>query len=150
MEVFEIAEPERTLSFTVMAISNAKSDSDARPSDSQTDEILREWSESACYWRKHANTIRTMFGPVTKALIEDADIIQGDAVLDVAGGAGEPSLTIAEIVGPTGSVTYSDVTPEMVAAAESEALRRGVANVAFKQCAADSLPFESNSFDAVV
>jgi len=150
MEVFEIAEPERTLSFTVMAISNAKSDSDARPSDSQTDEILREWSESACYWRKHANTIRTMFGPVTKALIEDADIIEGDAVLDVAGGAGEPSLTIAETVGPTGSVTCTDVTPEMVAAAESEALRRGITHVAFQLCAADSLPFEDNSFDAVV
>ena len=141
---------ERTLSFTVKAISNAKSDSDAEPSDSQTDEVLREWRESARYWQKHAGTIRTMFGPITQALIEDADIIEGDAVLDVAGGAGEPSLTIAEVVGPTGSVTCTDVAPEMVAAAESEAQRRGLTNVAFRQCAADSLPFENNSFDAVV
>jgi len=91
-----------------------------------------------------------MFGPVTQALIEDAEIIEGEKVLDIAGGAGEPSLTIAEIVGPTGSVTCTDVAPEMVAAAESEAKRRGLTNVAFKQCAADSLPFESRSFDAVV
>ena len=91
-----------------------------------------------------------MFGPITQALVEDADIIEGDAVLDVAGGAGEPSLTIAEAVGPTGSVTYTDAAPEMATAAESEARRRGITNVAFKQCAADSLPFESNSFDAVV
>jgi ubiquinone/menaquinone biosynthesis C-methylase UbiE len=137
------------LSFTVKAISNAKSDSNAKPSDSQT-EVLREWRESARYWQKHAGTIRTMFGPVTQALIEGADVIEGDAVLDVACGAGEPSLTIAETVGPTGSVTCTDVTPEMVAAAESEALRRGLTNVAFRQCAADSLPFESKSFDAVV
>ena len=132
------------------AISNAKSDSDAKPNDSQADEVLREWRESARYWQKHASTIRTMFGPITQALVEDADIIEGDAVLDVAGGAGEPSLTIAEAVGPTGSVTYTDAAPEMAAAAESEARRRGITNVAFKQCAADSLPFESNSFDAVV
>ena len=91
-----------------------------------------------------------MFGPITQALMDDAGLLEGDAVLDIAGGAGEPSLTIAETVGPTGSVTCTDVTAEMVAAAESEAQLRGLTNVAFQQCAADSLPFESNSFDAVV
>ncbi len=132
------------------ATSNAKGDWDSEPKDSQKDEVLREWGESAFYWQKHAGTIRTMFGPITQALIEDADIIEGDAVLDVAGGAGEPSLTIAETVGPTGSVTCTDVTPEMVSAAESEAQRRGLTNVVFRQCDADSLPFDSKSFDAVV
>jgi ubiquinone/menaquinone biosynthesis C-methylase UbiE len=111
---------------------------------------LREWRESAFYWQKHADTIRTMFGPITQALIADADIFEGAAVLDVAGGAGEPSLTIAETVGPTGSVICTDVTAEMVAAAQSEAQRHGVTNIAFRQCAADSLPFENNLFDAVV
>ena len=91
-----------------------------------------------------------MLGPVTDALIEDAELIDGNTVLDVACGAGEPSLTIAEIVGPTGSVVCTDVAPEMVAAAESEAQRRGLKNVAFRQCAGDALPFENNSFDAVV
>jgi len=132
------------------AISNVKSDSHPGLSDSQTDEVLREWRESAFYWQKHADTIRTMFGPITRALIEDAEIVEGDAVLDVAGGAGEPSLTIAETVGPTGSVIYTDVTAEMVAAAQNEAQRHRVTNIAFRQCAADSLPFENNSFDAVV
>jgi ubiquinone/menaquinone biosynthesis C-methylase UbiE len=132
----------------VKAISNAKSSADGTSSD--TDEVLREWRASAYFWQKHAGTIRTMFDPVTEALIDDAGIMEGDAVLDVAGGAGEPSLTIAERVGPTGSVTYSDVVVEMVAAAESEAKRRGLTNVAFRQCSAESLPFEDNSFDAVV
>jgi ubiquinone/menaquinone biosynthesis C-methylase UbiE len=134
----------------VKPISNGKGDWDAEPTDSQTDEVLREWRESAFYWQKHAGTIHTMFGPVTQALIEDADIIEGEAVLDVAGGAGEPSLTIAKTVGPTGWVTCTDAVAEMVDAAQSEAQRRGLTNVAFKQCAADSLPFESKSFDAVV
>lgn len=127
------------------AISNAKSDSDAR-----SDKVLREWRESAFYWQKHADTIRTMFAPVTQALIEDAQIIEEEKVLDVAGGAGELSLTIAETVGPNGSVTYTDAAPEMVAAAETEAQRRGLPNLTFKQCSAQSLPFESQSFDAVV
>lgn len=116
----------------------------------QTSDTLREWRDSAKYWETHARTIRKMFAPVTAALIEEAGIIEGDAVLDVAGGPGEPSLTIAEKVGPAGSVMCTDAVAEMVAAAESEAARRGVKNIQFQQCQADSLPFENNSFDAAV
>jgi ubiquinone/menaquinone biosynthesis C-methylase UbiE len=134
----------------VKAISNARSDSDEKPSDTQTEEVLREWRESAFYWQKHLGTIRTMFQPVTEALIKEAHLTEGETVLDVAGGSGEPSLTIAETVGPTGSVTYTDAVAEMVTAAESEAQRRGLTNVTFRQCAAAALPFEKNSFDAVI
>lgn len=118
-------------------------------SETNTD-LLGEWRESAEYWKKHAQTIRTMFAPVTQALIEEAGIMEGEAVLDVAGGPGEPSITIAELVGSSGSVTCTDAVAEMVAAAESEANRRGLRNMVFRQCVADSLPFETNSFDVVV
>lgn len=118
--------------------------------DSQAEAVLREWRDSAFYWQKHLDMIRVMLAPLTQALIEDAEINEGDSVLDVAGGSGEPSLTIAETVGPTGSVTYTDAVAEMVVAAESEAQRRGLKNIVFQHCAADSLPFESESFDAVV
>lgn len=91
-----------------------------------------------------------MFDPVTRALIEAAGITRGQFVLDVAGGPGEPSLTIAETVGPSGSVTCTDAVAEMVQAAEREAHRREVKNISFRQCTADSLPFDSDSFDAVV
>ncbi len=111
---------------------------------------LQEWRKTARFWTKHSDTIRTMFAPLTEALIRDAGIGEGQTVLDVAGGAGEPSLTIAERVGPAGAVTCTDAVAEMVATAESEAQRRGLTNISFQQCVADSLPFESNSFDAVV
>jgi len=91
-----------------------------------------------------------MFASVTRALIEDADIIEGDKVLDVAGGPGEPSLTIAEVVGSNGSVTCTDAVAEMVFAAKSEAHRRRLENMFFEQCLADSLPFRDNSFDSAV
>jgi ubiquinone/menaquinone biosynthesis C-methylase UbiE len=133
-----------------MGRSDLRNDSDAAPTDVQRDEVLREWRESASYWQKHIGTLRTMFGPVTQALIEDASIVEGYSVLDVAGGSGEPALTIAEAVGPDGLVTCTDAVAEMVAAAQIEAQRRGLKNVAFQQCAADSLPFDSDSFDAVV
>ena len=116
----------------------------------QQTEILNDWRESAKYWTKHNATIRTMFAPLTEALIDRADIHEGQSVLDVAGGTGEPSLTIAEVVGPGGLVTCTDAVSEMVETARSEANRRGIKNIQFQQCTADSLPFPDNSFDVVV
>ena len=134
------------MGFTVKAISNAKNNTALIANDC----VLQEWRDSAEYWEKHAQTIRTMFAPVTKTLIEEADIVEGDTVLDVAGGPGEPSLTIAEIVGPAGSVAFTDAVAEMVQAAEREARRRGITNISFRKCSADSLPFEDKSFDVAV
>jgi ubiquinone/menaquinone biosynthesis C-methylase UbiE len=114
------------------------------------DEALDAWRETAQYWTKYSDTIRTMFAPLSAALIERAGIHEGQKVLDVAGGAGEPSLTIAEVVGTNGSVTCTDAIAEMVEAARSEAKRRGLGNLHFQQCTANSLPFPDNSFDVVV
>ena len=94
-----------------------------------TTSSIREWRESAKYWAKHCDTIREMFMPLTHALIKDAQIVEGQSVLDIAGGPGEPSLTIAETVGPTGSVTCTDAVAEMVETAKSEAVKRGVSSV---------------------
>ena len=115
-----------------------------------TEDMLHVWQESARYWTRHSETIHKMFVPLTRALIERAGIGKGQNVLDVAGGAGEPSLTIAAVVGPEGSVTCTDGVAEMVEAARAEAHRRGLTNMQFQQCTADSLPFPDSSFDVVV
>lgn len=116
----------------------------------QDSDTLREWRESAPYWEKHRDVIRAMFDPITQALIEEAGIVAGQSVLDVAGGPGEPSLTIANLVGLSGLVVCTDGVAEMVAAAESAAQRLGRKNMRFQQCTAESLPFDSNSFDTVI
>lgn len=113
-------------------------------------DTLQQWRESAPYWEKHSDVIRTTFAPLTQALIDEAGIGSGQSVLDVAGGAGEPSLTISSVVGPSGSVMCTDAVAEMIAAAESAAQRLGIKNIRFRQCTADSLPFEDNSFDTVI
>ena len=112
--------------------------------------MIEGWRETAQYWTKYSNTIAKMFAPLTEAMIERAGIREGQSVLDVAGGAGEPSLTIAERVGPGGSVMCTDAIAEMVEAARSEADRRGLKNMQFRQCTADSLPFPDDSFDVLV
>jgi SAM-dependent methyltransferase len=117
--------------------------------DASTDEI-RSWGESALYWEKHFDTIREMFAPVSLALIEDSALEAGNRVLDVAGGSGEPSLTVAAAVAPGGTVFYSDPSAEMLAAARRNAVRYQVPNICFCQTGGDRLPFLSDHFDAVV
>ena len=113
-------------------------------------DALPEWRKSAPYWAKHNATIRQMFAPLTRGLIEDAVLVPGQSVLDIAGGPGEPALTIAEAVGPAGCVTCTDAVAEMVEAARAEARNRRLTNVQFRQCTADELPFPDNTFDVTV
>ena len=94
--------------------------------------------------------IAQMFAPITSALVEEARIRTSDKVLDIGGGSGEPSLTISGIVGPTGSVMFTDPAAGMVETAQREAARRGLTNIDFKQCAADDLPFADATFDVAV
>src|SRR5262249_41120443 len=111
---------------------------------------ITKWSESAPYWEKYRETIREMFLPVTEALIEAARIARGNAVVDVAMGPGEPALSLADVVGPTGTVVGTDAVAEMVEAARREAARRGLRNAKFETAAAEELPFPDDSFDAAV
>ncbi len=113
-------------------------------------EVINRWTESARYWEKHRATIREMFEPITEALITEARIRSGSAVLDIATGPGEPALAIAEFAGGEGKVVGVDVVAEMAEAARREAGRRRLHNVSFAVAPADALPSETGSFDAVV
>jgi len=115
-----------------------------------TNDALREWHDNATHWVNYSETIRTMFAPVTRALIEEADIRPGQSVIDVAAGAGEPTLTIAQHVGASGSVMCTDPVAEMLAAARVKAECLGMKNVNFRQCEAQSLPFLDHTYDATV
>ena len=87
---------------------------------------LHAWQTSARYWDKYRVLITEMFAPLTSGLVEAAQIGIGQKVLDIGGGSGEPSLTISRIVGPTGSVTYTDPVAGMLESAHAEAARRGL------------------------
>src|SRR5437867_8949660 len=111
---------------------------------------LDAWQTSARYWDTYRVLIAQMFAPLTSGLVDEARIGTGQKVLDIGGGSGEPSLAISFIVGPTGSVMYTDPVAGMVEAAQTEAGRRGLANIHFRQCSADDLPFADCTFDAAV
>ena len=116
----------------------------------EQNKALDSWQISARYWDKYRTLIAQIFAPLTSGLIEEAQIGIGQNVLDIGGGTGEPSLTISRIVGPKGSVTYTDPVAGMVQTARAEASRRSLANIHFRQCSADDLPFADRTFDVAV
>jgi SAM-dependent methyltransferase len=74
----------------------------------------------------------------------------GERVLDVGSGAGTDSLVAALMVGPEGSVTGIDMTPEMLAKAQAGAAALGLANVTFVEGEAERVPFADGAFDVVI
>jgi SAM-dependent methyltransferase len=108
--------------------------------------VADAWRGSAPYWEKHGERVREMFAPLTRGLLEAADVAAGHRVLDVAGGPGEPSRTIAREVGPGGLVVHTDVAEGMSAAAR----RARVDPMRFAVASGDALPFADGAFDRVV
>jgi SAM-dependent methyltransferase len=113
-------------------------------------EILTAWETSSQYWNKHQALIEQMFGSLTRALVDAAYIGPDQSVIDIGGGSGEPSLTIASLVGESGAVTFTDPSAGMVKSAQAEAERRGLRNIRFHQCPAEQLPFADAAFDVAV
>ena len=76
-----------------------------------------------------------------------ARLLAGERVLDLGSGSGMDVFAAASLVGPVGSVTGVDITPEQLA--KSERLRRDE-HVSFHRARIEELPFEDGSFDAVI
>ncbi len=107
------------------------------------------WTLVAPGWGKYDPQMRTWAAPVTERMIALAAIREGSRVLDIACGAGEPALTVAEKVGPKGSVLATDFVEEMVGFARSKAKVRALSNIEFRCVDGEVIDAPVGSFDAV-
>lgn len=117
--------------------------------DQIRDQQRETWDRFSAGWKKWDEMVQRWLAPFGAAMLRHADLHEYDRVLDVAAGTGEPGLTAAALV-PHGSVTVTDLSEQMLAAAAESADRRGVQNFETRVCDACALPFEDASFDAVL
>jgi SAM-dependent methyltransferase len=75
---------------------------------------------------------------------------EGERVLEIGPGTGYYTLDLAEWVGPRGSVEIFDLQREMLDHTMRRVGERGLNNVAATEGDAQRLPYEDESFDAVV
>jgi SAM-dependent methyltransferase len=114
------------------------------------DKQHEQWDGAAAGWNKWSELIDQAVGVVSDRMVEMAAIKEGDRVLDVAAGYGEPALTAARQVGTEGSVVATDISAEMLEFGRQRAAAAGVENIDFIRSDAISLDFPAESFDAAV
>lgn len=93
--------------------------------------------------------VPAIFTDLAAALVDRADLREGERVLDVGCGTGVVARAAARVVGPAGSVTGVDLNPTMLARAR-QAVRGTHPTIAFHEGAAEALPVEDDAVDAVL
>lgn len=89
--------------------------------------------------------VPALFKAWANPVIDAAEVQSGEHVLDVACGTGILARTAAERVGPHGSVIGLDVNEGML-----EVAKRQAPHIEWRCGVAEELPFDNDSFDAVV
>jgi ubiquinone/menaquinone biosynthesis C-methylase UbiE len=90
-----------------------------------------------------------LVGPSTERLFRMAGIGPGQRVLDLGSGAGDVSMLLAKLVGPSGEVVGVERDPHSIARATARVAAAGLANVSFTQSDASQIP-AGKPFDAAV
>lgn len=109
-----------------------------------------DWQIAAPGWRKWYDVLEAGGEIVSRTLVELAGVGPGDTVLDVASGYGEPALTAARVVAPTGRVLATDIAADMLDFGRERAAQADLDNVEFLEADAEALSFDDETFDAIL
>ncbi|MFQ6016999.1 MAG: class I SAM-dependent methyltransferase [Kiloniellaceae bacterium] len=104
----------------------------------------------AAAWHKWFHVIEEGAQPLSDRMVELAALGPGHRVLDIATGLGEPAVTAARRVGPTGRVEAIDISPDMLAFARHRAVELGLGNIDYREMDAEMLEAPEAAFDAVL
>ncbi|MFQ5958413.1 MAG: class I SAM-dependent methyltransferase [Alphaproteobacteria bacterium] len=108
------------------------------------------WQKKSGAWNRWADHIAELAERLNAPLLDAAELAPGQAVLDLASGAGEPALSIARRIALGGTVTATDLVPDMLAGAKRRAAAAGLENLRFEIADMEALPFADAAFDRVV
>ena len=116
-------------------------------------EIIREqqkasWNKFSPGWKKWDDLTMDFLKPMGDEIIRLLKPINNEVILDVAGGTGEPGLTIASML-KDGKVSITDLAESMLEIARENATKRGIKNIEIRACDVCELPFDDNTFDAI-
>jgi ubiquinone/menaquinone biosynthesis C-methylase UbiE len=108
------------------------------------------WNNAAPGWKQMWSVLERAGQPVSDRLVELARVAPGERVLDIASGSGEPGLTAARKVGPTGLVVATDQSPAMLDLARERAAAAGLHHVKFVTTGAEELAIGESGFDVAL
>jgi enediyne biosynthesis protein CalE5 len=108
------------------------------------------WNNAAPGWKQMWTMLERAGQHVSDRLVELAGVQPGSRVLDIASGSGEPAMTAARKVGPSGMVVATDQSPAMLELARERAAALGLHNIEFVVTGAEQLDVGERRFNAVL
>lgn len=109
-----------------------------------------QWNKDGAAWRRWNPTLDRWYGEATRQMLDMARIQPGQRILDIAAGAGEPAVSAAERVGPSGYVLATDISEGIVELALQVARERGLKQIETRAMDGEKLDLPDASFDAVL
>lgn len=108
------------------------------------------WDAGSAGWIANADLVDRMSAPVRSWLVEQVNPEPGQTILELAAGAGDTGIEIAQRVAPDGKVISTDISPSMIRAAQQRAGQRGVTNAEFHVMDAQRIELDEACVDGVV
>jgi ubiquinone/menaquinone biosynthesis C-methylase UbiE len=109
-----------------------------------------QWNKDGAAWRRWNSTLDRWYGEATRQMLDLVQIQPGQRILDIAAGAGEPAVSAAERVGPTGYVLATDISEGIIELARQVAHERGLKQIETRTMDGEKLDLPDASFDAVL
>lgn len=107
------------------------------------------WDRAGRVWVEQQELLDRLFAPIAEAVVDRADLRNGEHVLDVGCGAGATTFAAAWRVGPSGRSVGVDISAPLVELARRRAGEAGLEGVTFQLADAQTEAFPPG-FDALV
>jgi SAM-dependent methyltransferase len=114
------------------------------------DRIREEWQAVAGGWRRWEPLFQSFTWPLALRMAAVTQIGDGQRVLDVGCGIGDPTLQVAVLVGPHGRVLGVDLVEDMLATARERAAALGLGHVEFRAGDIATIDLPPHAFEAVL
>jgi ubiquinone/menaquinone biosynthesis C-methylase UbiE len=116
----------------------------------EQDRVREQWQAVAGGWRRWEPLFQSFTWPLALRMAAVAHIGDGQRVLDVGCGIGDPTLQVAVLVGPHGRVLGIDLVEDMLVTARERAAALGLAHVEFRAGDLSTVDLPRAAFDVVL
>ena len=111
---------------------------------------IETWGAMAPGWERWREVIEETSTPIREWMLSQLAPQSGDTVLELAAGPGDTGFAAAALVGESGRVISTDLTPAMVEVARRRSAELGVANVEHRVMDAERIELDDDSVDGVL
>jgi ubiquinone/menaquinone biosynthesis C-methylase UbiE len=108
------------------------------------------WEAMASGWDRDRRWIWDVTRVVSEPMLDALRPQPGQTILELASGTGETGFLAVEAIGPDGRLISTDFAAAMVAAAQRESERLGLANVEHRRMDAERIELDDDSVDGVL